>query len=86
MSKTIQKGVDLSDTLTYYSSREDLVIPEYGRGIHTMVKHMLSIADKAERTRCAEAIVSVMGSVVPPEGTEEEGKHKLWNHLHQNLM
>ena len=28
------------------------------------------------------AIVSVMGSVVPPEGTEEEGKHKLWNQLH----
>ena len=83
MSKTIQKGVDLSDTLTYNSSREDLVIPEYGRGIHTMVQHMLSISDKAERTKCAEAIVSVMGSVVPPEGAEEEGLHKLWNHLHQ---
>ena len=83
MSKNSQNGIDLSDTLTYNSSREDLVIPEYGRGIHTMVQHMLSIADKAERTRCAEAIVSVMGSVVPPEGTEEEGRHKLWNHLHQ---
>ena len=83
MSKTMQKGVDLSDTLTYNSSREDLTIPEYGRAIHTMVQHMLSIADKDERTKCAEAIVSVMGSVVPPEGTEEEGLHKLWNHLHQ---
>ena len=83
MSKMIQKGVDLRDTLTYNSSREDLLIPEYGRGIHTMVQHMLSISDKAERTKCAEAIVSVMGSVVPPDGTEEEGMHKLWNHLHQ---
>ena len=83
MSKTIQKGVDLSDTLTYNSSREDLLIPEYGRGIHTMVQHMLSISDKDERTKCAEAIISVMGSIVPPEGTEEEGLHKLWNHLHQ---
>ena len=83
MSKTMHKGVDLSDTLTYNSSREDLLIPEYGRGIHIMVQHMLSISDKAERTKCAEAIVSVMGSVVPPEGTEEEGVHKLWNHLYQ---
>ena len=83
MSKTKQKGVDLSDTLTYNSSREDLTIPEYGRAIQTMVQHMLSLADKAERTKCAEAIISVMGSVVPPEGTEEEGLHKLWNHLHQ---
>ena len=82
MNKMTQKGEDLSDTLTYNSSREDLVIPEYGRGIHTMVQHMLSISDRAERTKCAEAIVSVMGSVVPPEGTEEEGKHKLWNQLH----
>jgi hypothetical protein len=24
-----------------------------------------------------------MGSVVPPEGSEEEGKHKLWNQLNQ---
>lgn len=79
----MQKGVDMSDTLTYNSSREDLLIPEYGRGIQTMVQHMLFLADKAERTKCAEAIISVMGSVVPPEGTEEEGLHKLWNHLHQ---
>ena len=79
----MQQGDDMSDTLTYNSSREDLVIPEYGRGIHTMVQHMLSISDKTERTKCAVAIISVMKSVVPPEGTEEEGKHKLWNHLHQ---
>lgn len=83
MSNLKEKGIDMSDTLTYNSGREELVIPEYGRGLQTMVQHMMSIADRAERTKCAEAIVSVMGSVVPPEGTEEEGKHKLWNQLHQ---
>ena len=77
------KEADRRDTLTYNSNRADLVIPEYGRGIHTMVEHMMSLPDKTERTKCAEAIVSVMGSVVPPEGSEEEGKHKLWNQLHQ---
>jgi hypothetical protein len=82
MSKMNIKGADLTDTLTYNSGREDMVIPEYGRGIHTMVQHMMSLADRAERTKCAEAIVSVMGSIVPPDGTEEEGKHKLWNQLH----
>jgi hypothetical protein len=83
MSKTNLKEADRSDSLTYNSNRADLVISEYGRGIHTMVEHMMGLADKAERTKCAEAIVSVMGSVVPPEGTEEEGKHKLWNQLYQ---
>ena len=83
MSKMNFKEADRSDTLTYNSNRDDLVIPEYGRGIHIMLEHMMSLADKAERTKCAEAIVSVMGSVVPPEGNEEEGKHKLWNQLYQ---
>ena len=83
MSKMNFKEADRSDTLTYNSNRDDLVIPEYGRGIHIMLEHMMALADKAERTKCAEAIVSVMGSVVPPEGNEEEGKHKLWNQLYQ---
>ena len=83
MSKMNLKEADRSDTLTYNSNRDDLVIPEYGRGIHIMLEHMMSLADKAERTKCAEAIVSVMGSVVPPEGDEVEGKHKLWNQLYQ---
>ena len=83
MSKMNIKEADRSDTLTYNSNRDDLVIPEYGRGIHIMLAHMMGLADKAERTKCAEAIVSVMGSVVPPDGNEEEGKHKLWNQLYQ---
>jgi hypothetical protein len=70
------------DALTYNSMREDLVIPEYGRAIHQMIEHCKSLADKDERTKCATAIVSVMGSVVPPEGDAEAGQQKLWNQLH----
>ena len=50
MSKMTIKEADLMDTLTYNSGREDMVIPEYGRAIHIMVQHMMSLADKAERT------------------------------------
>ena len=81
MTKMNFKEADRSDTLTYNSNRSDLIIPEYGRGIHTMIAHMMNLADKEERSKCAAAIVSVMGSVVPPEGSEEEGKNKLWNQL-----
>lgn len=70
------------DALSYNSMRDDLVIPEYGRSIHQMVQHCLTIADKAERSKCAAAIVSVMGSVVPQEGEKEGSEHKLWNQLH----
>ena len=70
------------DALSYNSMRDDLDIPEYGRSIHEMVQHCLSIADKAERSKCAAAIVSVMGSVVSQEGEKERAEQKLWNQLH----
>lgn len=68
--------------MTYNSVRPDLAIPEYGRAIHQMVAHALSLADREERTKCAAAIVSVMGNVVPQEGPEEEVQKKLWDQLH----
>ena len=70
------------DALSYNSMRDDLVISEYGRSIHQMVDHCLSIADRDERSKCAAAIVSVMGSVVKQEGEKEEAAQKLWNQLH----
>ena len=41
------------DALSYNSMRDDLVISEYGRSIHQMVDHCLSIADRDERSKCA---------------------------------
>ena len=70
------------DALSYNSMRDDLVIPEYGRSVHLMVQHCLSIADRTERSKCAAAIVSVMGSVVGQEGDKEDAEQKLWNQLH----
>ncbi|MDA0729136.1 MAG: DUF4290 domain-containing protein [Bacteroidetes bacterium] len=70
------------DALTYNSMRSDLIIPEYGRSIHRMIEHCLSMADRDQRTQCAKAIVSVMGSVVPAEGEGDQGLQKLWNQLH----
>ena len=70
------------DALSYNSMRTDLVIPEYGRSIHQMVDHCLTIADKAERSKCAAAIVSVMASVVQQDMEKEGSELKLWNQLH----
>jgi len=68
--------------MTYNSVREDIAIPEYGRTVHGMVQHMQGLGDRDERTQCARAIVSVMKSVVPQEGTAEEVDRKLWGQLH----
>ena len=68
--------------MTYNSAREDLAIPEYGRTIGQMIEHLKSIADREERTKCAKAIVSVMGSIVAQEGDAEENDKKLWGQLY----
>jgi hypothetical protein len=67
--------------LTYNSVREELAIPEYGRAVHQMVAHALTLADRAERNRCAEAIVSIMASVAPQDGSPDEVRKRLWGHL-----
>jgi hypothetical protein len=67
--------------MTYNSTRSDLAIPEYGRTIQEMVDHLKSLNDKEERNKCANAIVSIMGSVVPQEGDKEEVQKKLWGQL-----
>lgn len=68
--------------ISYNSSRPDLLIPEYGRSIHNMVNHAVSIEDRDERNRCARAIISTMGNLFPYLRDVDDFKHKLWDHLH----
>ncbi len=70
------------DFQPYNSNRPDLVIPEYGRNIQRMVDHAISLEDREERNRCARAILSVMGQLVPYLRDIEDFNHKLWDHLH----
>ncbi len=68
--------------ISYNSSRPDLLIREYGRSIHNMVNHAVSIEDREERNRCARAIISTMGNLFPYLRDVDDFKHKLWDHLH----
>jgi hypothetical protein len=68
--------------LTYNSRRTDIAIPEYGRVVHELIAHCLTIEDREERTRCATAIVSVMRTLVPGSKEMVDHEEKLWGHLH----
>ena len=48
--------------LDYNTQREKLVMPEYGREIQNMVNHAVTLEDKGERQRCAEAIIAIMSN------------------------
>ena len=68
--------------LDYNTKREKLLMPEYGREIQKMVDHALSLTDKAERTKCARTIVSLMESKVPQMRNNSDYEQTLWDHLY----
>lgn len=67
--------------LDYNTQRGKLVLPEYGREVQSMVDYAVALPDKADRQRCANAIISVMQRMFPqPQGTADRNR-KLWDHL-----
>lgn len=69
------------NNLEYNSQREYLHMPEYGRNVQKMIEYCMTIADKDERNRTAQAIIGVMGQLNPHLRDVEDFKHKLWTHL-----
>ena len=67
--------------LTYNTRLKKLKLPEYGRNIHQMVDHCLTIDDRDERNRCARAIITAMGNLFPRLKETEESRRMLWDHL-----
>ena len=46
-----------------------------------MVNYAVSLKDRSERQRCAEAIVSIMDRMFPENKNVEDHDRKLWDHL-----
>lgn len=67
--------------LEYNTQLKDIILPEYGRNIQRMVDYCLTIEDKEERTKCANAIIATMGNLFPHLRDIDDFKHKLWDHI-----
>ena len=67
--------------MKYNTQEKALPMPEYGRAVQKMVDHAVTIEDRAERQRCANTIIAVMGNMFPQLRDVAEFKHKLWDHL-----
>ena len=67
--------------MEYNTQRKKMELPEYGRSVQNMVDHALTIEDRAERQRCANTIINIMGSMFPHLRDVPDFKHKLWDHL-----
>lgn len=70
-----------TENMEYNTTRNFLVMREYGRHIQKMVEYLLSIEDREERQRNAYAVIELMGFLNPHLKNVEDFRHKLWDHL-----
>lgn len=67
--------------MQYNTTREKLVIPEYGRHVQEMVNHCKKIENKDDRNEFAHAIIEVMGNLNTHLRDVQDFQHKLWDQL-----
>lgn len=67
--------------MEYNTTRNHLIIREYGRHIQKMVDHILTIEDRAKRQEQAQVAIELMGFLNPHLKNVEDFRHKLWDHL-----
>jgi len=63
------------------TTRNHLVMREYGRHIQKMVEYVNGIEDPSKRQRQAQAVIELMGFLNPHLRNVEDFRHKLWDHL-----
>jgi CRISPR/Cas system-associated endonuclease Cas1 len=68
--------------MEYNTTRDKLLISEYGRNVQKLTKYCMSIEDKEKRTEFAKMIIQVMGQMNPSSRDAGDFKHKLWDHLY----
>ena len=67
--------------MEYNTTRNHLIMREYGRHIQRMIEYLLTIEDRDERERNAQSVIELMGFLNPHLKNVEDFRHKLWDHL-----
>lgn len=67
--------------MEYNTTRNYLVMREYGRHIQKMVEYLLSLEDREERQQQTKVVIELMGLLNPHLKNVEDFRHMLWDHL-----
>jgi len=67
--------------MEYNTTRNHLIMREYGRHIQKMIEYLLALDDKEKRQRNAQVVIELMGFLNPHLKNVEDFRHKLWDHL-----
>ncbi len=68
--------------MDYNTTRNQLIISEYGRNIQKMIEYTVGIEDREKRTQAAHVIVNVMAQMNSQVKETVDYEQKLWDHLH----
>lgn len=68
--------------MEYNTTRDKLIISQYGRNVQKLVKYCLTIEDREKRTVFAKSIIQIMGQLNPAARETGDFRHKLWDHLY----
>ncbi|MCQ2608222.1 MAG: DUF4290 domain-containing protein [Bacteroidales bacterium] len=69
--------------MEYNTTRENLILPEYGRNLQMMANHLLTIQDREKRNEAANDLVSIMVNMNPSVREAKDYKQKMWDYLAQ---
>jgi len=67
--------------MEYNTTRNHLIMREYGRHTQKMIEYLLALEDQEKRQRNAQAVIELMGFLNPHLKNVEDFRHKLWDHL-----
>ena len=68
--------------MEYNTTREKLVLREYGRNFHKLIDHVKKIKEKEKRTDLSKLIIKLMNMAHPELKNQNEIEQKLWDDLH----
>ncbi len=67
--------------MEYNSSRDKLILKEYGRHVQKIVEACLAMKDRDKRNEFSKELIELMGQLNPHLRNVEDFRHKLWDHL-----
>lgn len=67
--------------MEYNTTRNKLIISEYGRNIQKMIEYAITIEDSEKRNKSANLIINIMAQMNPRIRESGDYKHKLWDHM-----
>ena len=69
--------------MEYNTTKEKLILPEYGRNVQMMAQYLMTIEDRNRRTEAAKELVSIMVNMNVAVRDTKDYRLKIWDYLAQ---